>query len=1021
MKKIAIIIAIVLLECISGIWTAAMAQSKIRGTVVTAQGEPLVGAIVIPSSSGSKWAVQTGVDGTFEIYAAPDEWLEITFMGFKTLEVQARDAQSKPLVLVEDTNLLDELVVVGYGTKKRESLTGSIANITNKEILTTVHTSLSESLAGKIAGFQIRQNSGEPGAYNTSINVRGFGSPLYVIDGIPSDMGAAEFQRLNPADIESISVIKDASAAIFGLRAANGVVLVKTRRGATGRAKVNYNGVFGLETPTDMPRMCTRAEWAELRNEADINAGLTPYFTKEQLGYEKSALSTDWCNEILKKFSTQQQHFISVSGGNDKTSYFTSLGYVGENGLLKSGDMDYDKYTFRANLTAKLAGGLSMESSISGMYDMKTEPSTGYYNIYYAAVTCLPNSTAFINDNPDYPTWQSFLHPVVISESERTGYLTNNNKHLNASMSLIYDFKYVKGLQAKATASYQSYYTGTKTVAKAYKLFTYDSELDTYTQVIKNSPSKISNSNKDINMVTLQAQLQYSHQFGNNHKVDAMLVYEQHQFGSRYSSLTREYSFFTKDQVDMATMNNMKNSGMEDNQASQSIVGRFNYDYKSKYLLEFAFREDGSYRYAPGKRWGFFPVVSAGWRISKEPFMRDISWINELKLRGSIGLVGEDAGSPFQYVSAYTLGGGAGYEFEEGTWTDGASSPAITNPNLTWYTSNTKDIGITAYLFDNRLNFEFDVYQRDRNGLLSTRLTTLPNTFGASLPQENLNSDRVRGFDLALGWKSRVGDFYYGINTTLNYVRTMNLYVEESDPVNSYDRWYNKSAYRYNDILGGYDVIGQFQTQEEIDQAPLQGGSLGNTKVRPGDYKYRDVNEDGVIDGKDVTPLFFNGTPKLYYGLTLTAEWRGFDASVVFQGAGLYTVRYQGVYAEVLASDLNTPAYFYDRWHQVDPYDPSSEWIKGTWPATRLITSAGSNYYESAIWRRDASYLRLKSVEIGYTFKKNYRIYLSSHNLFTFCDPFIKAFDPEKSEGANSMGFTYPVTRSYNLGVSVNF
>ncbi len=710
MKKISIIIAIALLELVSGIWISAMAQSKIRGTVVTAQGEPLAGAIVIPSESGSKWAVQTGVDGTFEIVASPDEWLEITFMGFKTLEVQARDAQSKTLVLEEDTNLLDELVVVGYGTKKRESLTGSIANITNKEILTTVHTSLSESLAGKIAGFQIRQNSGEPGAYNTSINVRGFGSPLYVIDGIPSDMGAAEFQRLNPADIESISVIKDASAAIFGLRAANGVVLVKTRRGATGRARVNYSGVFGLETPTDMPRMCTRSEWAELRNEADINDGLTQYFTREQLEYEKTALSTDWCNEILKKFSTQQQHFISVSGGNEKTSYFTSLGYVGESGLLKSGDMDYNKFTLRANLTAKLAGGLSMESSISGMYDKKQEPSTGYYNIYYAAVTCLPNTTSFINDNPDYPTWQSFLHPVVISESERTGYLTNNNKHLNASMSLIYDFKYVKGLQAKATASYQSYYTGTKSVAKAYKLYTYDSELDSYTQVIKNSPSTISNGNNDINMVTLQAQLQYSHQFGKSHKVDAMLVYEQHQYGSRYSTLTREYSFFTKDQVDMATLNNMKNSGMENNQASQSIVGRFNYDFSSKYLIEFAFREDGSYRYAPEKRWGFFPVVSAGWRISKEPFMRNITWVNELKLRGSIGLVGEDAGAPFQYVSAYTLGGGAGYEFEEGIWTDGASSPAITNPNLTWYTSNTKDIGITAYLFDNRLNFEFDVY-----------------------------------------------------------------------------------------------------------------------------------------------------------------------------------------------------------------------------------------------------------------------------------------------------------------------
>ncbi len=1011
------------------IYVPAVAQDvlKVSAKVVSEQGDPIPGAVVMNSDNLSDGEL-TDVDGQFTILAKPNSLLSISILGYRTLDVLAKDAVGKVLVLSEDITALEETIVVGYGTKRKESLTGSISNITSDEILTTTHTSLSESLAGKISGFQVRQESGEPGAYNTSINIRGFGAPLYVIDGVPSDLGAAEFQRINPADIESISVIKDASAAIFGLRAANGVVLVKTKRGEKGSAKVNYTVVMGLQSPTDMPEMCSRAQWAELRNEAIINAGSEPYFTESQLAAEKVAPSTNWKNEILKKNSVQQQHSLSVNGGNENVNYYTSLGYVSDNGLLQTGDMYYDKFSFRANVSAKLAKGLSFESLVTGMYDQKVAPSTGYGNIYYAAVTCLPNSTPYINGDPNYPTWQRFLNPVALASSDNIGESKINNKHFGGNMSLNYDFHFIKGLQAKIGASYQSYSTLNKNVAKEYKIYEYNPDTDTYTEHRKNSPSSISNSMNDDNMLTLQAMLMYSQTFAQKHKVDATFAYEQHKYWSRYSSLSREYDVYTKDQVNMASLNNMKNSGIEEERASLSFIGRLNYEYDSKYLVEMAFREDGSYRYAPGHRWGFFPVVSAGWRISKEPWMSHVGWIDELKLRASVGLVGEDAGEPFQYVSGYSLTGGSGYEFINDKWLTGASSPSITNELLTWYTSNTKDIGITTAFFSNRLTFEFDVYQRDREGLLSTRLTTLPNTFGADLPQENLNSDRVRGFDMSLGWRSNIGAFNYGANFTLNHARTMNKYIEEAEAANSYERWRSKLSYRYNDVMWGYNVIGRFETQEEIDLAPIQGGASGNTKLLPGDYRYEDVNNDGVIDGNDAQPIFYNGTPKLYFGLTLSAEWKGIDASVVLQGAGLYTVRYVGEYAQVLVSDLNTPAYFYDRWHKADPYDPSSEWIPGEWPATRLVADSGTNYLESSIWRRDASYVRLKSLEIGYTLPKKItknivgaRFYFSGHNLYTFCDPFVKLFDPEKSEGSNSMGFTYPVTRSFNFGVNLTF
>lgn len=1003
---------------IEAVTPAAAQHNRYRLQVKDRQGEPIPGVFALIEKSNQ--AFLTDASGVVELESAPGTQVKLSCLGYTEVSLVLGSDPDVVVVMDVETIALEQLVIVGYGARKKESLTGAIANITQDEILTTVHTSLSESLAGKISGFQIRQNSGEPGDYNTSINVRGFGAPLYVIDGIPSDLGAAEFQRITPSDIESISVIKDASAAIFGLRAANGVVLVKTKRGEAGKTRVSYNFSFGVETPTNMPRMCTRAEWAELRNEADINAGGAPYFTPEQLAEQQTGPSTNWCAEVLNTFSTQQQHSLSLSGGNEKVNYFTSLGYVGETGLLKTGDIDYDKFNFRTNVSAHLVGGLSFDANMSAMYDRKYAPSMGYYNVYYAAVTCLPDSAPFIQGNPEYPTWQSFLNPVVLADAERTGYVQTTNKQFNISMSLNYDFQYLKGLQAKLTGNYQSYYTAGKTVSKSYKLFSYDTDTKEYSFVTKNSPSTITENFSDLDMLTLQGQLHYAKTFGDAHNVEGTLVYEQHQSWGRLAGLTREYSFFTRDQVDMASLNNMKNNGMESQAASMSFIGRFNYDYKSRYLLEFSFREDGSYRYAPGHRWGFFPVVSAGWRISKEPFMKHVWWINELKLRASVGLVGEDAGNPFQYISAYTLGSGNGYEFINGEWTDAASSPAITNELLTWYTSNTKDIGITAAFLDNRLNFEMDLYQRDRKGLLATRLTTLPNTFGASLPEENLNSDLVRGLDLALGWRSHIGSFHYEVSGTFNYVRTMNKYIEEAQPETSWARWVTASAYRYNDVLWGYKVIGQFQSQDEINQAPIQGGVNGNTKLLPGDYRYEDVNGDGVIDGKDMLPLFFNGTPKLYFGLTLRASWKGFDASMVLQGAGLYTVRYSGVYAEVLASDLNTPAYFYDRWHHEDPYDTTSPWVAGTWPAARLVANAGSNYYESEIWRRDASYLRLKSAEIGYTWKW-LRVYLSGHNLLTFCDPFVKAFDPEKSEGSNNMGFTYPVTRSFNVGINIQF
>lgn len=1022
--KIGFVLFVAFLPCIH----LSAQRIQVNGKVVNEKNEPLAGATITVQNT-SKIAVANN-EGDFSISdIALTDSIVISMAGYQSQTIIAPLSGSIKIQL-SPSNSLDEVVVVGYGTRRRSNLTGAISQINNKEITTTTHASLAQSLQGKIPGLQIRQNTGEPGDFSTSINIRGFGNPLYVIDGIPQNDNGQSFQRIDPNDIESISIVKDASAAVYGLRAANGVIIVTTKKGEKGKPQFNYQGVYGIQKPTDMPEMANRAQWAILRNEADINASGIPYFTKEQLQAHIDGPSTDWYGLTMRDNSNQTQHNISFRGGNEVASYYVSLGYVNEQGLLKSGDLNYEKYNFRNNIEVQLHKNWKAEVNLAGRFDTKNMPSAGFYNIFNGTRTALPYAEPYANGNPNYLALQQYINPISSSRSDISGYLEDRGREFNAYGTLTFTVPYIKGLVLKGRAGYMNNQGMNKTLQKAFRLYTYDPSLsDPYIGHIQNNPSKISNANSNSDAVILQSHLLYNTSIKNHH-LGATVVFEQNTFNSRYSRLGREYDFYTNDQINQAGLNNQTTDGYEEQRASQSLIGRFTYDFKSKYMLEYAFRYDGSYRYHPDRRWGFFPVLSAGWRISEEEFMKNIDFLSNLKLKASYGQVGEDAGQPFQYVQGFSTSGGGGYEFVDGTWLTGASSPAIVNEKLTWFTSTILNLGIELGFFNNRLNIEANVYQRDREGLLARRLVSLPNTFGGTLPDENLNSDRVKGIELGISYQNRIGQFSYGASANFNYARTMNKYIERGDFVNNTDKWRSGTGYRWNDVVWGYTLLGQFQSYEEIANSPIQGGNFGNSQLRPGDFKYKDVNEDGVIDGNDMLPLFYNGTPKMHYGLTLNAAYKGFDFNLLFQGAARYTIRFREVYAEVFAFGLNTPAYFFDRWHQADPYDPNSEWIPGKWPATRFVTNAGTNYLESEVWRKDASYVRLKSVQLGYTVPSKFirksgfnsiRVYFNAHNLFTIADSFVKPFDPEKIEGAYSAGFSYPLTKSFNLGINLNF
>lgn len=1015
----------------------------VSGKVIDAQsGEALPGVNVVvkqpEGATGSQVGTITNLDGQYEL-TVPDgiDVLIFSYIGYQRLEVSIDGRTEIDVQLEQDIQMMEDLVVVGYGSQREGSVISAVSHINAESIQTTTSSSLAQKIQGKIPGLQIRQNSGQPGSFDTNINIRGFGgAPLYIIDGIPRG-GGSEFQRLNPNDIESISVLKDASAAIYGVRAANGVIIVTTKKGHESETQFSYSGAFGAQTPTDIPDMSTASQWAQIRNDAAILGTGNPFFSREILqnyiegvpGYQ----NTNWYDATMKNRAMQSSHNLSASGGNERVQYHISGSNYNEEGLLKTDAINYNRYSIRSNITAQLTDHFEATVLMSGVVGNRKTPVDDFFNIYKGTRNTLPTEQPYANGNRDYPAVvSSELNPVVLSNPGATGYNEHTDKIIQSSLGLKYDAPFLEGLSMQATFGYDYNTYFNKILNKSFPLYTYDADNDEYDSYLQRQGSEaIYNYDSDFDRFTFQGQIAYETTVRENHNFQGLLVYEQQQTWSKWTRAKRYYDFYTNDQINFGGLDDQETGGLENETARLSYVGRFNYDFKNRYLFEFAFRQDGSFRYHPDERWGFFPVGSVGWRISEENFLRNIRWLTDLKLRASYGVVGEDAGNPFQYIAGFSTTGGGGYEFVNGEYTVGTASPEIVNNSLTWFTSHILDVGFDLTLFNGKFDLEFDVYQRDRDGLLAHRNVSLPNTFGGKLPQENLNKDQVRGLDLAIGYNGFIRDFEYGIQGNFNYARTKDIYVERGPFLNSMDRWRSGHSGRYDDVEWGYDYGGQFQNTEEIINAPVQNGDQGNLRELPGDYRYIDVNNDGVIDGNDTQPLFWDGTPKMFYGLTLRGAWKGFDINMLFQGAAKYSIRFEELYAEILAyKGLNTPAYFFDRWRKADPYDPNSEWISGEWPSSRLNSDVGMLYAESKVWRRDASYVRLKSMELGYNFQPTLlsqvgldglRIYVNAHNIFTITDPFVKPFDPEKIEGAYNAGFNYPLQRSFNFGININF
>lgn len=1028
MKKLVVqnLLKVWLCAVISLMAVALYAQEnsfRVSGTVKDSTGELVIGATVIDTKTQN--GSITDVDGNFSLVVTPNSLIKVSFVGYASQTITVKRNQKTYNVVLESDNVLDELIVVGYGVQKKQTLTGAVSAVTAKDIVSTKNENLQNMLTGKVAGLRIVQNSSEPGAFGSVMDIRGLGNPLVIIDGIPRDNMA----RVTPEDVESISVLKDASASIYGVRAANGVILITTKKGAQGKPEINYSGNFSWQKPSNFPDLVTSAEWMTLSNELgrhNIDGG-GPSWTDEQIA---SAETTDWKSAVMRNTAPQTQHTLSISGGSDRVNYYASLGYLSQGSFLQTNGINYDKYTLRSNLSANITKRLKLDLNLSGLMDERSTLHYGAYDIVRGLWLMQPMDPIFQEGGEGrytQPSNSTLINPVAMMDKKQVGYKNYKSKWFQSSMSLTYEIPGVEGLKVKGLYSYDFIMNDDKTFEKTWKSYRGD---QVYT---RNDPSKVSRAYHSKDNTLWQLEANYSGKFG-AHSVNAMILFEESTYKGDNFNGSKELSL----PIDQIFAGNSKNQQFNQNtgsgalydRANQAWVGRAAYDYKSRYLIEFAFRYEGSSKFPSNSRWAMFPSVSGGWRVSEETFWKNspLKFINNFKIRASYGKMGDDGALDYQFMTGYTYpaGGAAnampGGAIFDGTFVNASATKGLANNSISWIEAKTFNIGLDMEAWNGLLGVTAEYFRRDRDGLLATRNASLPGIVGAALPQENLNGDMTSGFEVEISHRNRMNEFTYEVKGNIAFARSQNKYVEGARKGNSYLNWRENTNNRYTDLWWGYSAAGRLTSWEQIYYNPVY---VGRGSVI-GDYNYEDWNGDGWINDLDVHPLTNSGNrPLLNFGFTLSGSWKGIDLSLLLQGAAKRHISYSELLYNPLWANTNALSQFMDRWHPSDshanPYDPATDWVSGYYAYTGSLPNQNSTFN-----MQNAAYLRLKTIELGYTIPeqwlakvnvKSLRVYLSGYNLLTFSK--LKYCDPEFPSA--NYGYNYPLNKTITIGANLKF
>lgn len=1013
---------IMLLTFLMPCFLFAQERITLTGTVTDLSGEPLIGATVL--EVGTSNVAITDINGNFEIKAAQGVKLSVDFLGFITQEVIVGKSSKIKIVLEPANRVLEDVVVVAYGTQKKATLSGSVAAIGNDELIQTKNTNTQNMLTGKIAGLRVVQTSAEPGSYASNISIRNFGTPLFIVDGVPRD----DFSRMDPNDIESISVIKDASAAVYGVRAADGVVVVTTKKGTNEKFQLSYSGNVNLSTSSGMPRSMDAFQYMTMTNEGTMRNYDARSKTYDEAAFEAfrngDRISTDWYKETIRDITPSHNHTISARGGGKKTDYYISLGYTDEEGFYKSGDLNYEKLSLRSNVTVEPVTGLKLGMNVWGAIDEKNQPYSNPDWILRTIWRQRPTDQVYANNNPEYLARPSLEtnNAVARSRADVSGYGKYKNYFFASTFTANYQIPHVKGLSLNLLLSYDVQVSDSKHFRRKYNIYEYDSLNDAYIPSTIEAPSHLERGTSIDNKTLWNASANYDNTFGKHHVAGMFLFEEAYNFGDGIVA-SRDIVLDTLDELFAGlTENQQGNSTGLYEHSTRAFVGRINYDFAGRYLLEFNCRYDMSSRFPKSHRGGFFPGVSAGWRISDEDWWKNsaaLSKINNLKLRASWGKMGREANLDFQFLTGYTYPTG-GYAFGD-KYIPALASKGLANTDLTWEECYTVDVGLDFEAWNGLLGFTGDIFQRTRNGIFATRSASLPGIVGENLPQENLNSQITRGYDLSVSHYNKVGEFAYSITGNFSFAFNRHGYIDRAKAGNSYDNWRNSNSYRNTGVNMGIGADGQYQNWDEI----INSDTYVSYSTLPGDYRYKDWNEDGYIDDLDNQPISYYGAPLYYYGLTFDFNWKGIDFSMLWQGAGRHYVEFQEILRTPLWGGGNSPDYFYDRWHPEDPdanpYDQSIKWVKGKYAYGNQNVHNGSEFAAE-----NAAYLRLKSVELGYTLPKkwlnpigvsSFRIYANVYNALTFSK--LDYVDPEHV--STNCGYIYPINRTFNIGVDIKF
>lgn len=1017
---------------------AILRAVDVNGRVLDENGKPLPAALVKVKGTGK--GTVTSENGNFTLTGVnKGDVLVISYLGYKTREFIVGDNLSISITLEVAASALEEVsVVVGYGAQKKVHMTGAVSQISAKELMKAPMQNVSNMLTGKLPGLTSIQSSGKPGEDGTTLYVRGLNSfagsngPMILVDGVPRPI-----DYVNPNDIESVSVLKDAAAAIYGIQGANGVILITTKKGAAGPAQILYDASMTLTENTAMPEMLNAPDYMYWHNKARVMDGLTPIWTagiqNKVMNNDPNSIwgQTDWLNKIFRTGRTQQ-HNISASGGTEKTKYFTSAGIMNQEGTLINTGLK--RYNLRTNLDIEVAKNLKFTTNLAGYRADRSWPGSsitnqGEFNPIRQAINSIP----IIKDQyKGYETaWRGSTYNVngyaALTES---GFKKQTRWNFDSNFKLEYDFSDItdvlKNLRVSIFGSYNYGNTVDSNYDRYYELYYVNPTFDEGIAGASGfSPANTySKSASWGDSYLWRPQLDYAREFG-RHYVGAMLLFEAKQSYSNTMTGTKQ-GYYSDEPVDLSLGSTFPTTPVTGSHVysggQASWVGRFNYAYAEKYLAEVAFRYDGSYIFAPGNQWGFFPSASVGWVVSKEDFFaKALPQVDYLKLRASYGKTGNDAVSPFQHNSLFALASNSMVLGNQAISQFYSINPYLYS-NLTWANTDSYNLGLDVDLWNRKLGIEVNVFYKLTKDILESQGGNYPTSLGGYYPTYK-NSGKVenKGFEISLKHFNQLNaDWSYSLRGDIAFARNKVLSRIVSDNRPNYRAAIGESmGARY-----GFQALGLFQSQDEIDHYPAAPSGY----LRPGDLKYLDVNGDGIISSTfDYVKTGYGAVPEINFALNMDINYKNFYASMLWQGVTHTDYELSGaydsgtisstVYTSTFSENGNSPYYRIE-----EAWTPENTDAK--YP--RLTTvSNGNNAWQSSWWLVNGEYLRLKNANIGYNFPEKVlkktpfsraSIYLAGTNLLTFSH--FKYVDPESPSVSNGY---YPQQKTYSLGINITF